>query len=209
MPLKPWDIRIAHFMIRPFRRTPLTPNHVTTLSLMFGVACGVCFAVGNPAAITLAPMLYIFGTLLDHADGELARLTGRSSKAGHYYDHAAGGASYVALFVGLGLGLRHDVQGAHAIPLGLIAAFSTVTAMSLRLIMEKRHGKAALIQPNIAGFEIEDLMYLIGPATWLGLRRGFLVLAAVGASVYAIYALWILVRSLLQPPSVRPNQDAA
>lgn len=45
------------------------------------------------------------------------------------------------------------------------------------------------------GFEIEDILYLIGPITWLGGLANFLWLACLGAPVYAIFVwgkLWRL-----------------
>ena len=38
MATKPWDSRLAHFLVSPLRDTPVHPNLLTTLGLMSGLA---------------------------------------------------------------------------------------------------------------------------------------------------------------------------
>jgi hypothetical protein len=33
-------------------------------------------------------------------------------------------------------------------------------------------------------------MYLVGPITWLGLLQPFLILAGIGAPLFALFVLW-------------------
>ena len=127
---------------------------------------------------------------LDHADGELARLTGRSSTFGHYYDLAVGGAVLTALFIGMGIGLRDAGLGAWSVELGLAAALATAVIFAVRMALERRAGKAATAQPNLLGFEVEDVMYLVVPVTWLDLLPPFLLLAGIGAPLYALFVVW-------------------
>ena len=49
--------------------------------------------------------VFVLARFLDHFDGELARLTGQSSRLGYYLDYVSGGLSYCALFAGMGIGL--------------------------------------------------------------------------------------------------------
>jgi archaetidylinositol phosphate synthase len=132
----------------------------------------------------------MFAFWLDHADGELARCTGRTSPFGHYYDLAAGGAVLIALFIGIGIGLRNDGLGASSVALGVSAGVAIAVTFLLRIELERRAGKDATRLSNLLGFEIEDVMYLVGPITWLGLVRPFLILAGIGAPVFALFVLW-------------------
>ena len=191
MGMKPWDSCLANYLVRPFCSTKLSPNHITTLSLVFGLGSGLFFAVGNPIIANWAALLYMLATLLDHCDGELARLTGKTSRFGHCYDLIAGGINYVLLFIGIGLGLRNDtVIGNHAIILGLTAGLSVGVIVGLRMIMEDRGGKSATQQPSFAGFEIEDVLYLIGPITWFGGLRPFLTAAGIGAPIFMVLVIY-------------------
>jgi archaetidylinositol phosphate synthase len=59
----------------------------------------------------------------------------------------------------------------------------------VRMEVERRAGKAAVRQRNLLGFEMEDVMYLVGPITWLGLLQPFLVLAGIGTPLFALLVL--------------------
>jgi phosphatidylglycerophosphate synthase len=185
----PWDQRVARWLIRPLATTRVTPNHVTTLGLAVGGLAAWLYAAGGAAA-DLGGVCFMLAFLLDHADGELARMTGRTSRFGHYYDLAAGGAVLVALFVGIGIGLSTDASGGWLLGLGISAGLATAAIFALRLELERRAGKAATRQPNLLGFEVEDVMYLVGPVTWLGQLQPLLVLAGIGAPVFALLVLW-------------------
>ena len=189
--MKSWDSCLANFLVRPLSSTNVGPNHITTVCLFVGIMSGGLFAVGNPIVANWAAGLYMFATLLDHCDGELARLTGKTSRFGHYYDLAAGGIGYVLLFVGIGIGLRDDVVlGNRAIFLGFLAGTSIGIIVILRMIMEDRGGKSATQQPCFAGFDIEDILYLVGPITWFGGLRPFLIAAGVGTPIFTIIVVW-------------------
>jgi archaetidylinositol phosphate synthase len=116
-------------------------------------------------------------------------MTGRTTRGGHYYDLAAGGAVLVALFIGVGIGERDSALGVWSIVLGVGAAMATAVIFVLRMEVERGAGEGATHQPDLFGFELEDVMYLIGPITWLGLVQPFLVLAGIGALLFALFVL--------------------
>ena len=193
----PWDQRLAHLLVRPLRHSRVTPNAITTLALALGLAAAWLFAQGAAAA-HLGALLFVLSCLFDHADGELARMTGRTSTFGHYYDLIADGLVLSAVFVGIGVGLSTAEPGLAALALGLLAGCTALLIVLLRLELERRLGKAATRQPNVLGFELQDLMYLLGPVTWLGGLEGFLMLAAIGAPLYALVVLWSFGRQVLR-----------
>jgi len=193
----PWDQRLAHALMRPLAATGVSPNQITTLSLAVGWAAAWLYASGG-AAVHMGGLCFMIAFWLDHADGELARMTGRTSSIGHYYDLAAGGAVLIALFVGIGIGLRDGALGAWAIGLGIAAGVATAAIFALRMQLERRAGKAASRQPSLLGFELEDVMYLVGPITWLGLLQPFLIVAGIGAPMFGLIVLWQCRRALAE-----------
>jgi archaetidylinositol phosphate synthase len=195
----PWDQRLAHVLMQPLAPTRVRPNQVTALSLTIGLLAAWLYASGG-AAVHFGAACFVLSFWLDHADGELARITGRTSSFGHYYDLAAGGAVLVALFVGMSIGARQGALGASSIGLGIAAGLATALIFVLRMELERRAGKSAVRQPNLLGFELEDVMYLVGPITWLGLLQPFLILAGVGAPVFALLVLWQCRRVLVERP---------
>jgi len=191
----PWDQRLARLLVGPLRRTPVTPNAITTLTLITGLLGAWLFTRAGAAADVGAALVMI-ACLLDHADGEFARLTGQTSTFGHYYDLIVDALVMAALFVGIGVGLDESGRGLPATELGLIAGGAVALAVLFRLELERRAGKTATRQPSLLGFEAQDLLYLVGPVTWLGGLETFLMLAAIGAPLYALGELWNLGRHL-------------
>jgi hypothetical protein len=97
---------------------------------------------------------------------------------------------HVALFLGIGFGLRDTGLGAWAVPMGVAASLAVLAIFILRFKVERQTDSATVAQPTFAGFEIEDVMYLIGPIIWLGGLVPFLVLACIGAPAFLVYQVW-------------------
>ncbi len=184
---KPWDARVAHLLIRPLKDSWVTPNSLTTLRLMAGLGAGAAFASGEWA--NLGALLFVVSNFLDHTDGELARLSGKTSRAGHFYDLACDAIVHILLFVSIGIGLQEGVLGAWALPLGILAGLGVATIFHLRHEMEQRYGKAAVRQPRLMGFEAEDVLYLLPLVTVFDGLLPFLIAAAIGASIAAVLVL--------------------
>jgi phosphatidylglycerophosphate synthase len=189
MAVAAWDSRLARLVALPLRDTWVHPNHVTTLGLVVGLGAAACYATGSAAAANLGAALYVGSVLLDHVDGELARLSGKCSAIGQAYDRAADLTVRLALFAGMGLGLRHGELGNLAVGLGLAAGIAFVVIFVLRGAMAKRRGWDELAQPSFAGFELEDILYVIAPVTWLGWLGPFVVAAGIGAP---LFSLWVV-----------------
>lgn len=185
----PWDQRIARVIVRPLVGTAVTPNHVTTVSLLVGLAGAALFAVGG-TAVHWGALCFMLAALLDHGDGELARMSNRTSVFGHYYDNIAGGIVHFGVFVGIGVGLRDGALGPWAMPMAVVTGAAVAFLFAYRLQAERRLGSEAVEQPRWRGFEIEDCMYLIGPVTWVGGLVPFFVAAAIGAPLFALWQLW-------------------
>jgi len=193
----PWDQRLASIMVRPLTRTPVTPNQVTVFTLLLALAAAALFATGDETAANWAAGLFILARFMDHFDGELARLTGKTSRLGYYLDYAAGAVSYGGLFLGIGIGARDSFLGEWAIVLGLAAAAGAILSMFLNLRIDKQsqlEEGEAVGYPGFAGFELEDGIYLIGPITWAGFLTLFFVLSAAGAVVYTLWTLTMALR---------------
>lgn len=184
---KPYDQRLAGLLIRPFKDTALHPNHVTTLTLLLGICSAVIFAI-NIELAWLAALIYMLAVLTDHMDGELARMTGKSSRFGHNYDYIVGGLIYMLLFIGIGTGMRNEF-GSWTLVLGIFAGLSNPIILYLRMKMEKHHGFEAVAHPQFLGFQDEDFIYLIGPITWFAGIIWFFVPFAFGNIGYLAWTI--------------------
>jgi archaetidylinositol phosphate synthase len=185
----PWDQRLARPFARLLSHTTITPNQVTTASLIFGIGGAILLAFGGVAAYWGA-LLYMMAQFVDHMDGELARMTNQTSVFGHHYDHIAGGVFEFGLFCGIGIGLGPDALGGWAMTLGFVAAVSVGITVAIRLEVSRRFGNDAIDQPSWFGFEIEDIMYLVGPIAWLDGLAPFLLLASIGLPTFMLITVW-------------------
>lgn len=190
----PFDQRIARWVAGHLARTPATPNFVTAMSVVVGLAAAYFLARGEVWA-HLGALLFVIAVWMDHVDGELARQTGRVSDFGHYFDHVAAMINYTAGFVGAGIGLRGGALGEWAPWLGWSAGVAIASIMTIRVILELRDGRPSVRQRVVAGFEIEDTLYILGPIVWLGLLKYFIVAAGVGTPLFLGYvvvdAVWV------------------
>ncbi len=192
----PWDQRIARVAVKPLVRTAVTPNHVTLVTLLLALAGAGLLAVDEQTLANWGAGVFVLARFLDHFDGELARQKGMASRFGYYFDYVAGALSYGTLFLCIGIGLRHGPLGGWALALGLAGIVSAVVSMFVNLQIDKHQGGDgdgdAVGYPAFAGFELEDGIYLLAPITWLGFLTPFFTAAAVGATVYCLWNLWIL-----------------
>ncbi len=184
---KPWDARLALWLVRPLQGTRVTPNHLTTARLAVGIAALAGLASGWP---NLGAWLFVVSNVLDHTDGELARLTGRTSRAGHLYDLATDAVIHALLFAAIGLGLQSAGASAWALPAGLLAGLAVTAIFHLRFRIEEAHGKSATVQPARFGFEAEDVLYVLPLVTALDGLAPFLAAAAIGAPIGAVVVGW-------------------
>ena len=201
MAIESWDQRLAHILVKPLVATPVHPNHLTGLSFVFGLAAALLFARGDAGWANLAAGLFMVAVFLDHTDGELARQAGKTSDFGHRFDSVVNASNYTMMFIGVGIGLSGGPLGDWAVTLGLAAGLSNPFILLMRIRTENRHGAKAVAHPRYAGVEIEDLIYLIGPITWLGGLEYFFVAYGIGSFGYFAWTVW----QTLKP---RPRQTA-
>ncbi len=83
-PPKTYAHHVGRWLILPLVNTSVTPNHLTTLRLLTGIAAAAAFAMGDYFWTVWGGALYAVSALLDRADGELARLSDKMSSWGHW-----------------------------------------------------------------------------------------------------------------------------
>ncbi len=185
-----FDQRLASLAVRPLARTPVGPNMLTALALLVGLAAAWMFAAGDHVSQSWGGGLFMVAVWMDHCDGELARLKGATSTFGHYFDHAVALMNYVAMFVGVGLGLGERDFGNWQTVAGIVAGLAVAGIFGTRIWLEERVGREVTRQTTHGGFQIEDILYVVGPIAWFGWLQPFLAAAVVGAPAFLAYVLW-------------------
>ena len=202
----PWDARLARRLVAPLSNSWVTPNHLTTVRLLVGLAAAAAFLPGPYVWSNAGALLLVVSNFLDHCDGELARISGKSSRAGHLYDLASDALVTVLTFVALGIGV--SVHLALPLPpaaLGGVAGCAIALIFYLRMQIERRVGKAGTLQASLGGFETEDVLYLLPIATLCDRTASLLIAAAAVAPLYAVWVVFEYWRVMHRPQAATTN----
>ncbi len=121
----PLDRLLHRRLSRPITRLAVAwgvgPNWITLASLAAGVAALACLAQGTPGLSLAGLALYVFAVVLDHADGEVARLTLTESRTGEWLDIAVDTLVHSGIVVVLGA-ITQRLAGQGGLLLGAVAA---------------------------------------------------------------------------------------
>jgi phosphatidylglycerophosphate synthase len=128
---------LAHPLVLLFERLRVPPPLVVLASGVAGLAAAVELGRGSLLA---AALLVQLKTLLDNADGQLARLTGRTSAFGRYLD------SEVDLLVNASLFAALAWQSGRPAP--ALAGFVAVTSVLSLNFNAERLSRAAVAEPE-------------------------------------------------------------
>ena len=189
-----WTHRLARMAVRPLLGTKVTPNHLTALRLVTGLAACAAFAAGTRGGEIWGGLLWVLSAFLDRADGELARLANAQSKWGHIFDYASDVSLSALFFIAVGVGLR-GALGDWAVALGLLGGLSVAYASLMSEAIERHKEDGVKAYEGAGGFDFDDILYLFGPIAWFGLLMPLLIGGAVGGPAFAVWT-WLRYRRL-------------
>ena len=173
-------------LVRPLAGTAVSPNHLTTLRLLTGLGAAAAFAIGDEPWIGIGALLFVLSMLFDRADGELARLSGKSSRFGQLYDIVTDAVCDAAVLVGIGIGASAGPLGKVAVLMGAFAGLSVAFIFILIMKIEMELGPGGGAFGAVAGFDADDAMAIVPIAVWLGYSEVLLIAAVVLAPVAAV-----------------------
>ncbi len=102
---------IAAHIARWLEHTRITPNQITSMACAFGVACAFLVGTGRLSVMIWAGVFLFVNTVLDCADGQLARLRGGGSFMGRLWDGFSDWIVCLAIHFGLiGFMSTHSVE---------------------------------------------------------------------------------------------------
>ncbi|GIH45124.1 CDP-alcohol phosphatidyltransferase [Microbispora rosea] len=125
-------------------KTPISPNQVTGLMILCGVAAGAVLALpGFWAALGAALLIQVY-LLLDCSDGELARWTGRTSITGVYLDRVGHYFAEAALLIGLGFRASDTLPDWYTV-MGVAAALGAILIKSETDLVDVARARSGLV----------------------------------------------------------------
>lgn len=113
-----------------FVKAGITPNQISLLSLIFGIACAICFFDRH---FFLGSVFLFISALLDLIDGSVARKIDRQTKFGAVFDWIVD--KYVDALVLLGIGLSGIAIISRFIPVTPSVDFGIVTLAIIGSLM--------------------------------------------------------------------------
>jgi phosphatidylglycerophosphate synthase len=132
--------RVGYLIARVARVLRLSPNAVSIVAAIVGVAGGALLA--SPAlALTGIGLLILHGAI-DSADGQLARMTGQVSEFGRVLDGISGYVTHVAVYLAILTVLVR--QGGSIWMLGLTVIAGVCTAIQAQMYDYHRTAYAAI-----------------------------------------------------------------
>ena len=100
---------LAFLLVKLLFPFPITPNQISLLAMMCGIAGGLFFALGSSRYWVVGGLLYGLSNILDCCDGMVARLKKNGTLTGRIVDGMVDYSTSLAVYVGLGIGLSKAV----------------------------------------------------------------------------------------------------
>jgi len=123
---------LAWQLARRLAHTPITPNMVSVIGGLFVVAAAIVYwGMAWPAGAVLGMVLHMTWHVVDGADGDLARITGKSSPLGEMIDGMCDYISHIVLYVLLAFVLTRTA--------GAGVAWAWTVAAGLSHIVQSNH----------------------------------------------------------------------
>ncbi|PIM71615.1 transferase [Streptomyces sp. JV178] len=186
----------SRYLARWCARRGLTPNQVTTASLITALIAAGCAATGTRGGFVAAGLLLIFSFVLDCTDGQLARYSLQYSTLGAWLDATFDRAKEYAYYAGLALGAARGGDDVWALALGAMVLQTCRHVVDFSF-NEANHDATANTSPTAA---LSDRLDSVGWTVWIrrmivlpiGERWAMIaVLTAVTTPRITFYALLI------------------
>jgi len=151
-----------------FAATGLSPNFWTVVGLIIALSSAIVYGMGMEFGLIIGGILLLVSGFFDMVDGQVARVTGKTSKKGEYLDSMFDKISEVAIFLGI-------LVGGYAEP------YLVLLAITLSLLVSYARAKSDLINIKLQGIGIGER------------AERLLVIAVIGIFGFMDYAVVIVV----------------
>ncbi|MEU2787832.1 DUF5941 domain-containing protein [Streptomyces sp. NPDC007100] len=153
----------SRYLARWCARRGLTPNQVTTASLLTAVVAAGCAATGSRGGFIAAGLLLIFSFVLDCTDGQLARYSLQYSTMGAWLDATFDRAKEYAYYAGLALGAARGGDDVWALALGAMVLQTCRHVVDFSF-NEANHDATGNTSPTAA---LSDRLDSVGWTVWV------------------------------------------
>lgn len=148
-----------------FASTGLSPNFWTAVGLFIALLSAVVYAMGIQNGLIVGGVLLLVSGFFDMVDGQVARVTGKTSKKGSYLDSMFDKIAEVAVFLGILIG-------------GYAEPYVVMLAITLSLLVSYARAKSDAINVKLQGVGIGERAERLLVIALIGII-GFMELAVI------------------------------
>jgi len=128
---------------KAFASTGLSPNFWTLIGLVFALVSALVYGLDLEFGLIIGGILLLVSGFFDMVDGQVARITGKTSKKGSYLDSMFDKIAEVAIFLGL-------LVGGYAEP------YLVMLAITLSLLVSYARAKSDVLNIKLQGVGIGE-----------------------------------------------------
>ncbi len=153
---------------KAFASTGLSANFWTSVGLGFAFASAIIYAIHLEYSFVIGGILLLISGFFDIVDGQVARISGKTSKKGAFLDSVFDKIAEVAVFLGILLG-------------GYSEGYLVLLAITLSLLVSYTRARAESLGVQLQGIGIGER------------AERLLVIAIIGMAGFLNYAIIIVV----------------
>jgi phosphatidylglycerophosphate synthase len=150
--------RLSRLLTRFLVRTPATPNQVSLLSLGIGLGAVWAFWHATPVSAALGVIVYLAACVVDHSDGELARLTFQESRLGAHLDWAIDTVIHSGLVLSMAVSAG---PGAVTTAIGLVGSAGVALSALFARHLPREIAVGETVGGALKNMGNRDLFYLL------------------------------------------------
>ncbi len=151
-----------------FASTGLSANFWTSVGLGFAIASAIIYAIHLQYSFFLGGILLLISGFFDVVDGQVARISGHTSKKGAFLDSVFDKISEVAIFLGILIG-------------GYSQGYLVLLAITLSLLVSYTRARAESLGVQLKGIGIGER------------AERLIVIAIIGMAGFLNYAVIIVI----------------
>ena len=169
-----------------FASTGLSPNFWTAVGLAFAIASALVYGLGIEYGLIFGGVLLLVSGFFDMVDGQVARVTGKTSKKGSYLDSMFDKIAEVAIFLGI-------LVGGYAEP------YLVFLAITLSLLVSYARAKSDAINVKLQGVGIgerAERLLVIAIIGIIGFMEPAVIIVVVIAGITLIQRMIVTAKNI-------------
>ena len=179
--------KISGFITGLLVNTPVTPNQVTIISLILGIASAAFFSHGAHTYTIIAGLFYFISTVFDQCDGEVARHKQMTSDFGKTFDIIVDSIVNATITIGITIAIYKTNGSGLSIIAGLLAMTGIVISLLLTTYFSHENNNNTGTKEMLDRLNNKDFFYIIMLASVIFNQMiWFLLIMAIGTNIYWI-----------------------